>query len=201
MTLLGLGSKGLPRVFCTTQTLFCTGASPFRTSARGLWLAGSKRPFAPSPNHLRELSLFGQFPRSAASQSSSPHPLYLDGLQNADPQETSTNVWGRELNTSFFFPAKFQDIPPKSLVSLGFEAHTELFGPHTFTWKTPTPPEDIQTKKFPFSSLKMHAFSECVNSSFSFRLIVASFGSVRTRGHCKERHIYKECWQYLHLAI
>ena len=60
LTLLGPGSKGLPRVFCTTQTLFCTAATPFRTSARGLLLAGSKRPFAPSPNHFRELSLFGQ---------------------------------------------------------------------------------------------------------------------------------------------
>ena len=62
LTLLGPGSKGLPRVFCTTQTLFCTGAIPFCTSARGLLLAGSKRAFAPSPNHFRELSLFGQFP-------------------------------------------------------------------------------------------------------------------------------------------
>ena len=60
LTLLGPGSKGLPRVFCTTQTPFCTGATPFRTNARGLLLAGSKRPFAPSPNHFRELSLFGK---------------------------------------------------------------------------------------------------------------------------------------------
>ena len=50
LTLLGPASKGLPRVFCTTQTLFCTGATPFRTSARGLLPAGSKRAFAPSPN-------------------------------------------------------------------------------------------------------------------------------------------------------
>ena len=47
-------------------------------------------------------------------------------------------------------PAKSRDIPPKSLVSLGFEGLTELFGPHSFTWKTPTPPEDIRTKKFGF---------------------------------------------------
>ena len=31
-------------------------------------LAGSKRPFAPSPNHFWEFSLSGQFPRPAASQ-------------------------------------------------------------------------------------------------------------------------------------
>ena len=33
----------LPRVFCTTQTLCCTGAAPFRTSARGFLLARSKK--------------------------------------------------------------------------------------------------------------------------------------------------------------
>ena len=31
-------------------------------------LPGSKRPFAPSPKHFWEFSLFGQFPRPAASQ-------------------------------------------------------------------------------------------------------------------------------------
>ena len=31
-------------------------------------LPGSKRPFAPSPKHFWELSLFGQFPRPVASQ-------------------------------------------------------------------------------------------------------------------------------------
>ena len=36
------GSKGLPRVFCTTQTLFCTGATLFCTSARGLCSLGPK---------------------------------------------------------------------------------------------------------------------------------------------------------------
>ena len=39
------------------------------------------------------------------------------------------------------------------LVSLGFEGHTELFDPHTFTWKTPTPAEDIRTKQFGFGFL------------------------------------------------
>ena len=32
----------------------------------------------------------------------------------------------------------------------GFEGHVELFGPHPFTWKTPTPPENIRTQKFGF---------------------------------------------------
>ena len=60
-------------------------------------------------------------------------------------------------NWTHFFPSnfsgtpvisrpKFQDIPPKSLVFLGFEGDTEFFGPHPFTWKTPTPPEISDSK-------------------------------------------------------
>ena len=60
--LLDPGSKGLREVFCTTQNCFCTGAK------WGFVLPGSKRPFAPSPKHFWEFSLFGQLPRSAASQ-------------------------------------------------------------------------------------------------------------------------------------
>ena len=62
LTLLGPGGKGLPRVFCTTQTLFCTGATPFRTSARRLLLMGSKRPFAPSPSNFRDFHFSDNFP-------------------------------------------------------------------------------------------------------------------------------------------
>ena len=47
-------------------------------------------------------------------------------------------------------PAKSRDIPLKKFDSLGFEGHTELFGPHPFTWQTPTPPENIRTQKFRF---------------------------------------------------
>ena len=42
------------------------------------------------------------------------------------------------------------DIPSKSLVSLGCEGHTELFGPHPSTRNTPTPSEDVRTKTFGF---------------------------------------------------
>ena len=58
---------------------------------------------------------------------------------------------GRELNTTFFSQT-CRALPgcPGILVSLGFEGHTELFGPHPFTWKTPTPHEDIRTKTFGF---------------------------------------------------
>ena len=61
-----------------------------------------------------------------------------------------------KLNTNFGFlklyghlldiPAKSRDIPPKKFDFPGFEGHTELFGPHPFTWKTSTPPENIRTK-------------------------------------------------------
>ena len=48
-------------------------------------------------------------------------------------------------------PAKSQDIPPKKKFDFpGFEGHIELVGPHPFTWKTPTPPENIQTQKLGF---------------------------------------------------
>ena len=63
---------------------------------------------------------------------------------------------GQKLNTNFFLklfehhrdiPAKSRDIPPKKFDFPGFEGHTELFGPHPFTWKTPTPPGNIRTQK------------------------------------------------------
>ena len=58
-----------------------------------------------------------------------------------------SHVRERKLNPNFFSSfSGTRDIPPKSLVSLGFEGHTELSGPHPFTWKTPTPPENIRTK-------------------------------------------------------
>ena len=58
---------------------------------------------------------------------------------------------GRELNPNIFF-SNFSFASgisrqnpgisrQKKFDSLGFEGHTELFGPHPFTWKTPTPPE------------------------------------------------------------
>ena len=34
--------------------------------------------------------------------------------------------------------------------ALDFEGHTEIFGRRPFTWKTPTPPEDIETQKLEF---------------------------------------------------
>ena len=66
----------------------------------------------------------------------------------------------QKLNLNFFFsnfsgtsgkiPAKSRDIPPKKFDFPGFEGHTELFGPHPFVWKTPTPPENIRAQRFRF---------------------------------------------------
>ena len=70
---------------------------------------------------------------------------------------------GQKLNPNIFFsnfsgasgisPGKIPGYPAKKVDSLGSEGHTELFGPHPFTWKTPTPPENIQTQKFRFGFL------------------------------------------------
>ena len=60
----------------------------------------------------------------------------------------------RKIEHKFFFlklfghlrdiPAKkSRDIPPKKFGFPGFEGHAELFGPQPFTWKSPTPPENI----------------------------------------------------------
>ena len=48
------------------------------------------------------------------------------------------------------YPGQIPGYPGKKFDSLGFEGHTELFGPHPFTWKTPTPPENIRTQKIRF---------------------------------------------------
>ena len=74
-----------------------------------------------------------------------------------------TLEYGPRIEHKFFFlklfghrrdiPAKSRDIPPKKFCFPGFEGHTELFGPHPFMWKTPTPPENIRTQKFGFGFL------------------------------------------------
>ena len=66
------GAKVSEKVFCTTQTPFCTGAKAVLGGAKNFsetfapWV---QRPFAPSPKHFWEFSLFGQFPRPVASNS------------------------------------------------------------------------------------------------------------------------------------
>ena len=82
------------------------------------------------------------------------------GCKPRVPQTTGLEIpdhRGQELHTNLFFFSNSsgtpgisrqnsRDILPRSLVSLGFEGHTELFGPHPFTWKTPTPSEGLLTE-------------------------------------------------------
>ena len=48
------------------------------------------------------------------------------------------------------YPGKIPGYPAQKFDFPGFEGHTELFGPHPFVWKTPTPPENIRAQKFRF---------------------------------------------------
>ena len=65
---LSSGSKSLPRVFCTIRNPFRTGATPFCTGATPFSLPGLKRPFAPSPNHFWEFTIFGLSTRTFGLQ-------------------------------------------------------------------------------------------------------------------------------------
>ena len=92
-------------------------------------------------------------------------------------------LWGTRIEPKHFFlklfghprdiPAKSRDIPPKKFGFPGFEGHTELFGPHPFVWKTPTPPENIRAQKFRFGfvfpklSRKIPSFSQNDFENFS----------------------------------
>ena len=53
---------------------------------------------------------------------------------------------GQKMNINFSGTPRISDIPPKSLVSLGFEGHTELFGP-TRSRGRPPPHRDISGPK------------------------------------------------------
>ena len=86
----------------------------------------------------------------------------MDGSSQQTSKENDKNK-GTKIKHKLFFlklfgplrgiPAKPRDISPRKFVFPGFEGHTELFGPHPFMWKTPTPPEDIRTPKFGFGFL------------------------------------------------
>ena len=80
-------------------------------------------------------------------------------------------VGGQNLNTNFFFSQTFPAPPgisrPNPVTSrqtiwflLGFEGHTELFGPHPFNVEDPHPTSKISGPKVwvwvPFSSLRLH---------------------------------------------
>ena len=54
-------------------------------------------------------------------------------------------------------PSKSRDVPSKKLNFHGFEAHADSFGPHPFTWKTPTSPEKSDSK------IWVYALFSCLN--------------------------------------
>ena len=93
--------------------------------------------------------------------------ILTQGFRTNDPRTgypaRKLSLWAvfreRKLNTNLFsqtfrappgYPGKIPGYPAKKFDFPGFDGHTEFFGPHPFTWKTPTPPENIRTKKFRF---------------------------------------------------
>ena len=65
------GAKVSEKSFAPPKTAFApvqNGVWVVQKTFRRPLLPGSKRPFAPSPKHFWEFSLFGQFPRPVASQ-------------------------------------------------------------------------------------------------------------------------------------
>ena len=60
--------------------------------------------------------------------------------------ENLTHFFLKLFGHSRDIPAKSRDMPPKSLVSLGFEGHTELFGPHSSRGRPPPHPKVSRPK-------------------------------------------------------
>ena len=56
----------------------------------------------------------------------------------------------RTSRTTPGYPSKNLRTSRQKLISLGFEKHTKSVDPNPFTWKTPTPMEDIRTQNFDF---------------------------------------------------
>ena len=86
---LSSGSKSLPRVFCTIRNPFSTGATPFWTGATPFSLPGLERPFAPSPNHFWEFTIFG------VSNSGFIHPYgrYGNAFKTRESISTIAILW------------------------------------------------------------------------------------------------------------
>ena len=87
------GSKGLPRVFCTTQTLFCTGATLFCTSARRLGTLGPKHLLHPLLTTFRKFPFSGPLPEPWGRKSGG-------SLESLDSLESLENglFWKRPLS-------------------------------------------------------------------------------------------------------
>ena len=102
--------------------------------------------------------------------------------------EFLNSLWERTLNTHFFFsnfsgaqrdiPAKIAGYPAQEVWFPWASKDIPSFGPHHFTWKTPTPPEDIRPQKFGFVFLFLRScLINCVflEKDAAFLLTVGSF--------------------------
>ena len=74
------------------KTSFALVQTPSRTTARGLLLAGSKRPVAPSPNHFSEIFRFsGDFPGPWLLHEKAERATREErGKQNLEPRSSSS---------------------------------------------------------------------------------------------------------------
>ena len=104
--------------------------------------------------HFRALSMLALQREAAWAEE-----RLLGDLWQTVPQNGRVHLLGIDFfSLTFRSPPRYPGKNPgisrqKSLVSLGFEGHTELFDHHPFTWKTPTLPEGIRTSKFRFGFL------------------------------------------------
>ena len=99
---------------------------------------------------------------------------------------------GQELNTNLFFlnfsgtpgtsPQTSRDIPPKGLVSLGFEGHTELLGPHPFTWKTSHP-----TREYPHQKVWVWVLISCLKGTSQVTFALVTFPGSICEGFIRHR--------------
>ena len=116
-------------------------------------------------------------------------------------------IGAQKLNTNFFFlklfghrrdiPAKSRDIPPKKFDFPGFEGHTELFGPHPFTWKTPSRPKISGPKSLGLGSFFV---PESMRAVWSDRQtcshnVSQKFKPIRRSSEYQLHFLPKRCWR------
>ena len=83
-----------------------------------------------------------------------PHPTG----RSPDPKSLGNENWTLTFFSQTFraplgYPGKIPGYPAKKVWFPWFRGTYRTFQPHPFTWKTPTPPENIRTKKFRFGFL------------------------------------------------
>ena len=96
------GAKVSEKSFAPPKTAFApvqNGVWVVQKTFRRPLLPGSKRPFAPSPKHFWEFSLFGQFPRPVASQFPGFELRPLEDPNWEEPSIGECQSWDRRLTT------------------------------------------------------------------------------------------------------